>query len=138
MYTFLSFEVFPWNLLHACSYLVYSWRIHHVFGRIESFDHVFEALNLIEYMHVMFVLCSWSLFENCVQLAYFWAWFYKIDLQNMLYYGFKVFFQKMGPKGWVLVSWMLGLSFEGKSGKPRIWLPHSSEGFHAQASTFVF
>ena len=56
----------------------------------------------------------------------------------MLCYGFLSVFQKIGPKGWVLICLILGLSFGSKSGKPRFWLPCSSEWFHTRVTTFVF
>ena len=52
--------------------------------------------------------------------------------------SFYVFFRKFGPRGCVLECLVHGLELGSKSGKPKIRLPRSSEGFHARATTFVF
>ena len=134
MFILWHFKVVYNEILQASSCIDYITWIHHVFPSNWQFNLDLRCWNLKEIMHVVFLFCSWNLGCNCVHLAYFWAWFYKLIFKDMLYCWFLSVFQKIGPKGWVLRCWMLGLSLGGKSGNSRFWFPHSSEPLCIQRS----
>ena len=114
---------FHGKMLHACSQLCLRPWTHHVLKRIGSFGLVLEALNWFEFMHVcmfsMFMILVW----NWVWIKHPWALISQIELWIMFNYVFINVFQKMGPRGSVLIHLSLSLSLEVQSGISKFCTP---------------
>ena len=70
-------------------------------------------------MHVCVFILFMKLVWNWVWIKHPWALISQIELWTMLFYVFINVFQKMGPRGLVLMHLNMSLSLEVQSGIPR-------------------
>ena len=76
---------------------------------------------------------SWKWFEIEFELNTLGPWFLKIELWTRIFYVFINVFQKMGPRGLVLMYLNVSLSLEVQSGIPRFCTSARAGGSDARA-----
>ena len=101
-------SLFSWKSSHTCPYSSFGPWIQHVFGRIDSFVLVLEALKLIKFMHVACTSCYWGFVGNGSIWTTFGLWFCKLIFETCHIMSFKVFSRKLAQKDriWYFKCWV--------------------------------